>query len=204
MKTVFVFIGRKRSGKDTTADITKDCSNNEDAEFLSFAGPMKEQLMELLQIQDKRYFYDQDYKELPYVDGKSPRMFMTWYGKMTRERLGDDFWTNRLETQIDQCPGDTVFITDCRFVEEIKMLNKDKYKTFTFYIDREIILGPMDDDADISETSVYETRDLASRHAQIYSTSNNPTYEIESLRNEVLQTLNANEFQQPIRRSNSI
>lgn len=169
---IYAFLGRKRSGKDLAATITEELikKNGTTIKFMSFAGAIKEALVDLTGAPSE-YFYEQKFKEekvIKFDNDKefTPRELMVWYGMLMREMFGPNFWVNKVKEQIKEHDVDYLFITDVRFIDETTMLN-DSGATIV-YMDRDDILGPMSDDADISEKVVYESRNWAREHASDY------------------------------------
>jgi hypothetical protein len=169
---IYAFLGRKRSGKDTAAKIVRDTINdNVVVKEMSFAEPIKDALIELTGS-PREYFYEQEMKEETCIhfNNKSftPRGLMTWYGNLMRDKFGNDFWVNKVKRRLQNVEHgiDYVFITDLRFLEETKMV--DELGAKIIYMDRDAILGPMPENADISEKVVYESRAWAKNHAKDY------------------------------------
>lgn len=176
---IISFLGRKCSGKDTAAKIVcYDISYRHISKYgdvviktMSFAKPLKDTLIALTGAPEE-YFYDQKMKEKPCIEYNNkmftPRELMTWFGNLMREKFGTDFWLNKFKQELENHDKnvDFVLVTDVRFTEEVKMINDMGGKII--YIDRDKILGPMSDDADISEKVVYESKEWAKENAADY------------------------------------
>lgn len=154
---IFAFLGRKRSGKDTSAEILKEILDERGITYheLAFADPMKKTLADMFSVSEE-LFHDQSKKETKCVLGKySPRELLCWYGDMMRGRFGDDFFVNATKKVIEEKleTVDAVIVTDLRFPIEAYYLI-DAGAAF-FYINRDKVLGPMPSNSHSSETSVY-------------------------------------------------
>lgn len=178
---IYAFLGRKRSGKDTAANIlNNNIGNGTNAIYMSFAGPIKDALVELTGS-PREYFHDQSYKEkkvIKFGDVEyTPRELMIWYGTLIRKKFGEDFWLNKVKEQLQNLDGkyEYVFITDVRFLIETKMLNE--LGATIVYMNRDEVLGPLPENADVSETVVATSRDWAKVNAKNFiEISNNSTF----------------------------
>ena len=165
---IYGFLGRKRSGKDTAAKIVDDTTDADTkVKYMSFAEPMKDALIELTGAK-REYFYDQEFKEQPVIvfgDRKfTPRELMTWYGGLMREKFGSNFWSDKVKERIAKENVDYLLITDVRFLEEAKMI--DELGGTIVYMNRDVILGPLPKDADVSEKVVYDSAKWAKQNAK--------------------------------------
>lgn len=160
---LYGFVGRAGSGKDTCATLLKNkltfslhCDPHEIIQ-LSFAGPLKRDLANMLQI-DETYFHDRVLKEspVPGYEQHTPRSLMTWYGTLMKQKFGNDFWIRRMaqEINIRKHSSKCIMITDVRFVDEMEFIRSRGGEII--YMDRDKVLHPIDTDtAHISELSVY-------------------------------------------------
>jgi hypothetical protein len=190
MTFIIAFLGRKRSGKNTAADITCRHYNlyERDMIEMSFAGSIKDTLMKLLSL-DGKHFYNEEFKEIPLVhSGFTPRHLMQWYGNIMKEKFGADFWLNKVKSDIKTCGKKYVVITDVRFVEEVKMISE--LGGTIVYMNRDDILEPMSAAEDISEKVVYESRQWAKDNAIKYYEIDNNSNDIDALRCEIQTKLN--------------
>lgn len=147
---IIAFIGQKRSGKDTCAKLMKRAHVMEHGgasssiHHLSFASPMKKQLASLLCVEES-VFHDQRVKELPVLpNNTTPRAAMQWFGSSMKQKFGKDFWVEKMRASIKALPGDAiVLVTDCRFVEEVTMLND--LGAYFVYLSRDLGNEKMED-----------------------------------------------------------
>lgn len=186
---IYAFLGRKKSGKDTAAKIVKYEIGSKKLiteKTLTFAGPIKDALSELTGT-PRAHFDDQTLKEQPIIKVNNraftPRALMTWYGNLMREKFGPTFWLDKVKKQLEDLEGkvDYVFITDARFVEEVQMI--DSVGGTIFYLDRDVVLGPLGADADISERVVYNSKKWAKENARNYIEISNNDISVRDLMN---------------------
>lgn len=78
---IYAFLGRKESGKNTAEDFVslRHKLNGVTITELSFAGPIKDALVELLNV-DKKHFHDQALKKIPLINDMTPTTLdaMVW------------------------------------------------------------------------------------------------------------------------------
>lgn len=154
---IYAFLGRKRSGKNTCAEILKARLDEVGVSYheLAFADTMKKTLASMFNVPEE-LFHDQSKKETPCILGKySPRELLCWYGDMTKNKFGQDFFvkitreiiTNKLKTV------DVVIVTDLRFpIEAYAMVDAGAH---IIYTNRDKVLGPLPAEAHDSESAVY-------------------------------------------------
>ena len=183
MTKVVGFLGRAGSGKDTCALMIQD--DFEHVILLSFAGILKRQLSEMLDIEID-HFHDRGLKEkeLETYPGWTPRSLMTWYGSMMKEKFGHDFWIQRLKSKLSQYDNDNniFIITDVRFKEEAEFIRSNQGTIV--YVDRDNILGPLPENAHVSEKAVYDTKNQID-HVHII----NDTMDLKKLKDELVNKL---------------
>lgn len=134
MVKVVGFLGKKRSGKDTSCDyIISVLKNlNQDVRKLAFAEPLKKIVGEMFNLTE-----DQLYGDLKdSVDPKwgiSPRIMFQFVGTdLIRNNIhkilptiGENFWVYSLEQKIKEFNNNTVvFISDVRFISEVELIHK--------------------------------------------------------------------------------
>lgn len=107
------FIGPMRAGKDTCAEM---CINRYGGEIIKFAQP-------LYDIQN--YIYERTY--LP--KGKKDRLLLQWLGTEWGRTIDSDLWVNILMKDLKNKSGN-LYVTDCRFKNEIKVLRENGFKLY--------------------------------------------------------------------------
>lgn len=178
---IYCVIGRKRSGKDTLFGII---NKYKDVKRLAFADVLKDLCIDIYKI-DRSYFYDDDKKDSP-IPGWgeiTPRTIVCEVGQQYRKKFGTDYWAQKLVEQIDSTMN--YVVTDCRFVHEARLMKEQG--ACLVYIDADIRLGTMPCDSDVSEKSVYTTRDVF--ESDIVKLENNFTEEQFSLQSIFLLKL---------------
>lgn len=121
MTKIVGFTGRKRSGKNTAADVFAHAGY----QHLSFASPIKAMLYILLQIQGLSHvkildMLEGNSKELPspFLGGRSPRHCMQTLGtQWGRQLISDTIWVDTLMMTAKQFPA--VVVSDVRFPNEV-------------------------------------------------------------------------------------
>lgn len=180
---VFAFVGRKRSGKDTYAIKLRDGSlKDKKVLWIAFADHMKKVVNDLFLVDDIDVFYNQDRKEVDKVyKDYTARDLMCMFGSAIRSKFGENFFVDIVHDKIkiaEKEGYDAVIITDVRFMSELKMLVGLENPTMFYAIDREKFLGPLPDDADISERSVVECiNHLKDNDIRHFDVDNNIPYE---------------------------
>ncbi len=164
MTKIILLVGRKGSGKDTVATMLLPYLAN--ARLLSFAGPIKETLVQLFGFPDLSYFNDQDKKEKlwpAYCKTHTPRDLLIWFGTdIIRKTFGPTFWVDRLKNEVRSGSAETVIVTDARFPNEVtEMVGEFGPDVTTVYIDSCDRIGQIDmATATTPELAVIETRDM--------------------------------------------
>lgn len=158
MSETFALIGRAGSGKDTMAVVLKSKfeSEGKSVYISGFADIIKEMMSTMFCV-DIDIFYDRTLKEQPHprMYGMSPRRACQWFGTdVVRNSIHADFWYNRMLTSIKDRGADVNIITDCRFLNEARNLQRDLGARL-YYVDADDRIGPMADDAHVSEREVY-------------------------------------------------
>ena len=116
-------IGKKGSGKDTTADFLTTRYG-----FIkrAYADPLKRVCKELFLLEDAQV-HDPVLKEK--VDprwGKTPRQMMQWMGTdVVRDELGKDFWVRHMDMYRRLNPTQDIVVTDVRFQNEADWITKN-------------------------------------------------------------------------------
>lgn len=179
MTKIILLVGRKGSGKDTVATMLLPYLAN--ARLLSFAGPIKETLVQLFGFPDLSYFNDQDKKEKlwpAYCKTHTPRDLMIWFGTdIIRKTFGPTFWVDRLKNEVRNGSAETVIVTDARFPNEVtEMVGEFGPQVTTVYIDSCDRIGQIDmATATTPELAVIETRDMLKSSASVQTINNNGT-----------------------------
>lgn len=126
---VIAFTGRKRSGKDTAAQIFVDHG----AYHIKMADALKHMLGQLMAMQGAtdvhiRASLEGDLKEEPnkYLNGRTPRHAMQTLGtEWGRRFMGGDFWVNIFSTIATNAPDGTLIVcSDVRFPNEVEAIHK--------------------------------------------------------------------------------
>lgn len=112
---LLAFAGKQRSGKDTAASYLID---KYPGEIYKFASPLYE-------IQKAIY----DICDLYHNENTKDRFLLQWIGTdWGRNTIDKDLWVNilekRLKKNIREYPDDNLYVTDCRFPQEVEMLEK--------------------------------------------------------------------------------
>lgn len=179
---IYAFLGRKRSGKNTAADVLKSRLDEVGVTYheLAFADTMKRALAFMFNVPEE-LFHDQSKKETPCVLGKhTPRELLCWYGDMMRTRFGQDFFVNiTIDIAIEKLKTvDVVIITDLRFPIETHALFA--LNAHVIYINRDKVLGSLPEDAHESESTVYTSVEILKfkgKEANFTEIDNNGTME---------------------------
>lgn len=154
---IYAFLGRKRSGKNTAADVLKSRLDEVGVTYheLAFATVMKKTLASMFNVPEE-LFHDQSKKETPCVLGKhTPRELLCWFGDMMRGKFGQDFFVKITRDIIVERlkEYDVVIVTDLRFpIETYDMIDANAH---VIYTNRDKVLGPLPADAHESESLVY-------------------------------------------------
>lgn len=129
-KIIIGIAGKKRSGKDTAADIIDEYSNNKVKTF-AFATILKEVVQKVFLISDEQMI---DLKEVKIERlGYSPRQLLQQFGDHFREinpNVFIDYMDHIISSQVE-----TVIITDVRFDDECRFIKK--HNGFLIGIDAE-------------------------------------------------------------------
>ena len=125
---VVSIMGKAHAGKDTVAEaVMKNLSGCGDITYahMSHADPLRDILIKILGY-TKEQVTTQELKTIKHeMWDKSPREAMTIIGtEMFRNMFDDNTWTKLLKKRIDESNVDVIFITDCRFVNEVEYLEK--------------------------------------------------------------------------------
>lgn len=117
-KIIYAFIGKARSGKDTSAEILKNILEEEGVKpvHLAFADLLKEQAKMLGWNGDK--------------DEKG-RTFLQTLGDVVKEYHGMNYYSEQLKHRIEDSQSHVFLVTDLRFQAEFKMLDSlptDEYR----------------------------------------------------------------------------
>jgi len=189
-------IGRKHSGKDSVANIIRDATPV-DTKVLrfAFADRLKNVCTQLFAFPDDSFFHDQSKKEVVHPDYShmTPREIMQWFGTdFIRKEMGEDFWINRLQLEMSKeiekygqtYENITILVTDVRFKNEASFLEEftlgvPEWETLMIYVDADERLPPMDPDAHISESGVYDVRDSCKHIVFIDNNADYPSLKME-------------------------
>lgn len=180
---IYAFLGRKLSGKDTCASLLiQDKLKNKKIKRLAFADQIKSALAIMFNVTDTDVFHDQSRKETEKIYGNyTARDLMCWYGSEMRKKFGDSFFSDivRLmlkDALVDNC--DAVVITDVRFISEQNMIQlfgeqNENVVVQIFHVDRTRVLGPLPEDAPVSEKSVLSTLEHMKKYNIPFTTIDN-------------------------------
>jgi len=189
-------IGRKNSGKDSVANIISDVTPV-DIKVLrfAFADRLKKVCTELFAFPDDSFFHDQSKKEVVHPDYShmTPREIMQWFGTdFIRKEMGDEFWINRLRIEMSKeiekyCQtyaNITILVTDVRFKNEAAFLEDfvqgvAGWETLMIYVEADDRLPPMEPDAHISESGIYDVRDSCKHIIHIDNNADYPSLKLE-------------------------
>lgn len=187
-------VGRKMSGKDTFCNFLREEADTK-TKFIrmAFADRIKEVCAKLFAFPDTSAFHDQHAKECvhPEYFHKSPREIMQWFGtEIVRSHLGPDFWISRLAMDVENALETygtydkvTICVTDVRFLNEAQFL-VDTFGAKLIYIDADDRLGPMPDDAHVSEKEIYEVvKKFSDRVVKIFNNSTMDDFKAKSINN---------------------
>lgn len=149
---IIVFYGPKGVGKDTCCEIAEDYldaywrKQNAGGFRVSFAKALRETCWDLFKrkIGKKEYLYgDIKQKEKAIKGWRIPedirkrcgfketfwtgRRLLQWFGTDTCRHVYSDIWVDKLDDEIEEVNKDrsvkAIFVSDCRFLNEYKMLN---------------------------------------------------------------------------------
>lgn len=159
-KIIVLISGKKMNGKDTLADFMRQEVNSRK---FSFAEPLKRMAGELFDLSDDQ-LYSQDHKEI--IDDrydKSPRDIMKEFGAKMRE-IYPDIWVmntyNNIKKEFELDFIEFAFISDCRYQNEIKVIEREAAKlgiqVLKFRINRPSLPN---DDPHPSETDLDKYKD---------------------------------------------
>jgi len=121
---VIGIMGKKRSGKDTLADVVCDHMGTARCHKYNLATPIKDACRILFHMSDSQ-LYDHDSKETPDPrwGGSTPRQLFQWLGTdIFRNQLDRDFWLKHAKMYIEQSNYDTILIPDIRFKNEMDFI----------------------------------------------------------------------------------
>jgi hypothetical protein len=177
-------VGRKRSGKDSFFEFVESHDINKKVLRLAFADTIKQAANNLFGHIGLNYFYDDKLKDteltIPWsTDGMklSPREMCTTLGSFCRNTYSENFWIDRTFSDIDMHEYDIVVITDVRYTNEIKYIQKNYLNNMIVYIDADERLGPMDPNAHESEKSVYLIKEEFRNEPFMFILENNTSLE---------------------------
>ena len=121
MPRIIGFAGKKRSGKDTAADIIDQYSNNKVKTF-AFATILKEVVQKVFLISDEQMI---NLKEVKIERlGYSPRQLLQNFGDHFR-KVNPNVFTDYMDHIISSyIESDTIIITDVRFDDECMFIKK--------------------------------------------------------------------------------
>lgn len=151
--------GRAGAGKDTAAEaLSIYLGGPTRCTVMSFAGPLKEACAAMFGVPIV-HFHDRKVKEMENEFwGMSPRKMCQIMGtEVARDMFDKDFWIKRMKRAIDLCSTHYIIITDCRYMNEVEFV-LDQHGTI-MYIDADERLGPLPEDAHVSEREQYAIRD---------------------------------------------
>jgi hypothetical protein len=132
--------GKKRSGKDTVAQMLVDLAEHKGIKAVrrAFADALKEECAKLL-VQEFDNFYKGYYspemerielerilKEMNQDETKEQyRLLLQWWGtEFKRKMISDSYWTDKMEKWIAESTQDMVIIPDVRFPNEVQMIKR--------------------------------------------------------------------------------
>lgn len=152
--------GRKRSGKNTVANILRTILEKEDfvVHEIAFADHLKTSVSTLCQYTEEAF---QDDKKDTRMGGYkfTPRDMCLMLGDFARNKIDNNFFVNVVEKKVDEIlsdePNAVILITDVRFPVEAQFI-KRYLDSVLVYIDADKRLGALEDGAHSSETSFKE------------------------------------------------
>lgn len=120
MNTIFVFTGKKRSGKTTASDLLESLG----AKRLSFARPLKDMCEKAFQTEEFSRICPEIKKGDFYKD-RTPlhRYILQVVGTDIIRNLDENFWTKKVYTQI-MASNENIVIDDARFSNEIDIIDR--------------------------------------------------------------------------------
>ena len=119
-KRVVGFCGKKRSGKDTAADAIAALGYTP----IAFADPIKDTCQTVFQF-DNEQIYGSKKEEVDLFWEFSPRWAMQRIGtELFRDGIDEDVWVKSLLARVDASDHDRFAVTDVRFPNEVKHLQK--------------------------------------------------------------------------------
>lgn len=115
MKLLIGLSGKKRSGKDTAANMIRVALPQYNVVTLSFALPLKAMVARS---------YNVSIEQLENEKARW-RKALQFTGSYCRELYGDDYWIRQLNTELNKCDdNDVVIVTDVRYVNEANYIRK--------------------------------------------------------------------------------
>ena len=131
---LWIISGKKRSGKDTVANMIKsyyENTHNKDVLCIAFADRLKIITVKIL----KKFGYTNAnlkmcwsrHKDNIYFGGISLRQWLQFIGTdIIRDNLGEDVWCKCVDNEIKKLNPDVCIISDARFENEVKYFT-EKY-----------------------------------------------------------------------------
>lgn len=156
---LWIISGKKRSGKDTVANIIKSYYEYEmgvDVLSIAFADRLKIMTVKILNKFNYRATMKMCWsnrKDNIYFGGRSLRQWLQFIGTdIIRENLGDDVWCRCVDKEILEIAPDVCIISDARFENEVKYFKENKnYNCHSIKIIR---------DHNANDTHISETNDI--------------------------------------------
>jgi phosphomevalonate kinase len=142
--------GKKRSGKNTVAEIFSKHLGHDRCTTIGFADKLKQEVAHAFDV------------DVPYVETNKElfRKTLQSWGELRREGWGKDYWINKLHhTILENFDKDYIFIADVRYRNEMEYIRDNN--GLVFRVTRLWRGVPLDDkDAHSSETQLdFETFD---------------------------------------------
>ena len=121
-KTVVLFNGPPRSGKDTCA---KMLAERFDAQHLKFANALKNAVHAALELGDIPVDYFEDWKDQLSLNGRTPReVYIAFSEDFIKPLFGRDYFGKRLADAIAASPHEKFVISDGGFEEEVEAIRQ--------------------------------------------------------------------------------
>jgi len=160
MSKIILINGKKRSGKDYTAEMLQDViiADGKSCEIMSFAAPLKRIIAKTFGITlNELENYKNDTEKYNYLiqskeennsitilkNGNFRKILQIFGTEAMKEEFGEDVWVKLLYKQVDESYADYIIITDFRFNIEYK--------------DDSITLKIKNDDMEDNDTHASET-----------------------------------------------
>jgi energy-coupling factor transporter ATP-binding protein EcfA2 len=131
-RKIIAFIGRRGSGKDTTADLFAEWFKEENADALiasfAFAGTIKDIVHDTLSISTEQSEFLKRNPEIKIANGMDLREFYNHFGDVLKSRFGKRIFTEKtvedITRTLSSVEPDLILVTDVRYPMEQAALKK--------------------------------------------------------------------------------